>query len=193
MFHRMLKVVIVVVFVFHFSTDVLSQTTDSLKCWSNVDKLKWSDFRGVKPKDARSSYLKAASAIRITPIPFRKDDILYYKVKLVFRKYEAWKTDTAEYLLAHEQLHFDIAELSVRKLRKAIKDITEAIPNPTSEDFFPAIEKTYVESAGMQAAYDEDTAHGVITESQAAWKKKVCLELKKLEEYASTPADCEGN
>jgi hypothetical protein len=190
MHHRMLKAAIVAVFVFHFSADVLSQTTDSLKCWSSEDRLKWTDFRGVKPKDAGSSFLKAASAIRITPIPFRKDDILNYNVKLVFKKYEAWTTDTANYLLAHEQLHFDIAELSVRKLRKAIHGIMKATPNATSEDFFLAIDKAYNETAAMQAKYDDDTAHGVIAEAQSAWEKKVCFELKQLKEYASTPADC---
>jgi hypothetical protein len=191
MLHRMQNAVIIVVVVFQFSTDALSQTSDSLKCWSNEDRLKWSDFRGVKPTDANSSHLKAASAIRMIPTPFRKGDILSYKVKLVFRKYEAWKTDTTEYLLAHEQLHFDIAELSVRKLRKAIRGIARANPNPTSEDFFSVIEKAYVESGNMQAAYDEDTAHGVITEAQAKWKEKVCLELKKLQDFASTLGDCE--
>jgi hypothetical protein len=182
---------IMVVFVTHLSADLLSQDTDSLKCWSSNNKLKWSDFRGKKPEDASVSYLKAVSSISIIPLPFRKNDILCYKVKLVFEKYESWKTDTADYLLGHEQLHFDIAELSVRKLRKAIRGIMEASPNPTSEDFFLVIDKLYAESGDMQEAYDKDTAHGIIAESQAKWRKKVCLELKQLKQYASTPADCE--
>ncbi len=191
MFYRILTGVIILVSVFRFSTDVLSQTTDTLKCWNSEDKLKWSDFRGVKPKDRSSSHLKAASAIRIIPTPFMKNDILSYKVKLVFAKYEAWTTDTGGYLLAHEQLHFDIAELSVRKLRKAMLGITKVNPNPTSKDFFSVIERAYLETSNIQAAYDEETAHGVITESQAKWKEKVRLDLKELQDFASTPADCE--
>jgi hypothetical protein len=180
----------VVIFTVNFSPEVLSQNTDSLKCWSSGDRLNWRDFRGKKPEDPSVSYLKAISSITIIPLPCRKNGILSYQFKLLFKKYESWKTDTADYLLAHEQLHFDIAELSVRKLRKVMRDIMERKSNPTSEDFFPVIDKLYAESANMHTAYDDDTAHGIIAESQAQWQKKVSLELKQLKDYASTVADC---
>jgi hypothetical protein len=175
-----------VVFVTHLSSDLLSQGTDSLKCWSSTDQLKWSDFKGEPPGDG-NSYFRALSWCRVEPILIRKNKGFSYRIKSVFNRYKSWKTDTAGYLLAHEQLHFDITELLARKLRKAI----EAAPDPTGEAFDPVIQKLYQECAYMQDAYDEDTAHGIIAESQAAWKKKVCLELEQLKEYASTPADCE--
>ncbi|HEY5750639.1 MAG TPA: DUF922 domain-containing protein [Chryseolinea sp.] len=124
-------------------------------------------------------------------IPFLKNDLLRYRVNLAFEKFDSWKTDTADYLLAHERLHFDIGELCARKLRKAIQDIEKKIPNPTKQDFQPVFQKLYAENASMQDAYDKDTAHGIIAESQAQWKEKVGLELKKLKDFASTQADCE--
>jgi hypothetical protein len=176
---------IALVFVTHLSSDLCSQDTDSLKCWSSTDRLKWSDFRG-KPPGGGNNHLRAVTLSTVAPILVKKDSGFSYRVKSVFERYESWKTDTADYLLAHEQLHFDITELLARKLRKAI----QAAPDPTGESFDPVIQKLYQECADMQEAYDKDTAHGIIAESQAKWKRKVCLELKQLKDYTSTPADC---
>ncbi|AYB34303.1 DUF922 domain-containing protein [Chryseolinea soli] len=176
-----------VVFVTHISSDLFSQDTDSLKCWSDTDKLRWTDFKGKAPGNGNNLYIRAQSWVRVEPILVEKNNAFSYRVKSIFQRYKSWKTDTADYLLAHEQLHFDLTELLARKLRKAI----QAAPDPTGESFDPVIQKLYQECADMQAAYDKDTAHGIIAESQASWKKKVCEELKKLKEYASTPADCE--
>jgi hypothetical protein len=187
MYHKIIIKLVVVIFVFHFSPEVLSQNTDSLKCWSSTDGLKWSDFRGKKPSDGNDSYFRALSWCRVEPILVKRNNGFSYRIKSGFNRYKSWKTDTADYLLAHEQLHFDITELLARKLRKAIQEA----PDPTGESFDPVIQKLYQECADMQDAYDEETVHGIITESQAKWKEKVCLELNQLKEYASTPADCE--
>jgi len=172
------------------SADALSQNTDSLKCWCNKDKLKWDDFKGKIP-DNGDSYLSAGTGYGLIPVRTRKNDLLSYNIKLVFKKYESWKKDTAEYLLAHEQLHFDIAELYARKLRKAIQDVPKTNRNPTEEVFNTVIQKLYLENASMQRKYDEETIHGIIAESQIKWDKKISLELNNLEKYASTRTECQ--
>jgi hypothetical protein len=187
-FKKMLRL-LVVVFLVHISADALSQKTDSLKCWCKGDKLKWSDFRG-KESENKGSYLKAISAIGLLPTSFEKNDLLDYQIKVVFRRYHSWNTDTAKHLLIHEQIHFDIAEFTARKLRKAIQGIKEAIPKPSEKDFDEVFELLYLENVNMQRKYDEDTLHGILANSQIDWEKKVSLELKKLEKYASTSADC---
>jgi hypothetical protein len=182
---------LVVLWVTYISPDVLSQDTDSLKCWSTSNKLKWSDFKGKKPDDAYSADLHAASGCRLNAIPFFKDGLLRYQVTIAFIRYESWKSDTADYLLKHEQLHFDIAELYARKIRKAIQGIVKAIPKAKESDFRPVIQKLYGESADAHAAYDKETYHGIITDRQATWEKKISIELKQLNDYASTIADCQ--
>ena len=186
----MSRLILGIVFFVHISLDILSQDADSLKCWCKNDKLKWSDFRGKKPED-EDSFLGARTAIGIIPLAFRKDDALNYQVKVVVRRYDSWKTDTAKHLLIHEQLHFDIAELTARKLRKAIEGLRRTIPKPTAQDFRAVIQKLFGEDANMQAQYDKDTVHGIIAESQIKWEKKISLELKNFEKYASRRADCE--
>lgn len=186
----MLRLIVVIVFFVHLSLDTLSQNTDSLKCWCNKDKLKWEDFKGKIPDEENRSYLKAASAFQLTPVRVEKNNVLSYNIRIVFERYEAWTMDTSNYLLAHEQLHFDIAELYARKLRKAIQDVPKTNWNPTEEVFNTIIQKLYLEFANMQAEYDKQTIHGIIAESQIKWEKKIALELKNLEKYASKHVDC---
>lgn len=186
---KMLRLIIIVFFV-QVSADALSQNTDSLKFWCNKDKLRWDDFKGKIP-DNGNSYLSAGTGYGLIPVRTRKNDLLSYDITLVFKKYESWKKDTAEYLLAHEQLHFDIAELYARKLRKAIQDVPKTNRNPTEEVFNTVIQKLYLENASMQRKYDEETIHGIIAESQIKWEKKISLELKNLEKYASMRTDCQ--
>jgi hypothetical protein len=186
---KKLRLIIVIVLFVHVSSATLSQDIDSLKCWCR-DKLKWDDFKGKIPNGG--SHLSAGTSYRLIPIRTRRNDLLSYNIKVAFKKYQSWKKDTADYLLAHEQLHFDIAELYARKLRKAIQDVPKTNRNPTEEDFNTVIQKLYHETASMQRKYDEDTMPGIITESQIEWEKKISLELKNLEKYASTSADCQA-
>src|SRR5258708_7210019 len=99
---------------------------DTVKCWSSTDKLKWSDFRGSVPSIGLSSSDKAACSSMPRPYPLQENDSTYtYNVKAVFYRYTSWAKvkDTTKYLLAHEQLHFDITELYARKMRKAFKGL----------------------------------------------------------------------
>lgn len=187
---RMLRLFVIIVFFVHVSLDTFSQNNDSLKCWCNGDKLKWDDFKGKIP-DNGNSYLSAGTGYGLIPVRTRKNGLLSYNIKVVFKKYASWKRDTADYLLAHEQLHFDIAELYARKLRKAIQDVSKTNQNLTEEVFNTVIQELYLENARMQRKYDEETINGIIAESQIEWEKKISLELKKLEKYASTLADCQ--
>src|SRR5258705_10691508 len=88
-----------------------SQVNDSVKCWSNRDKLKWGDFKGNVPNEGNSLF-KAACASNVEIYSIIMDDSTYkYKVRTVFNRYKSWTRDTTKYILAHEQLHFDITEL----------------------------------------------------------------------------------
>jgi len=186
---KCLKLILIISSVL-ISPNVLCQSSDSMKCWSDKDKLKWSDFKGKRSENNEDNFLAARTAIATIPIASIKNGILDYQVKVVVRRYHSWTTDTTKRLLAHEQLHFDIAELSIRKLRKAIQCIRTAKQKPTEQDFDAVIEKSYLEHENMQDEYDQQTYHGVITDSQVEWQKKIFLELNKLKAYASTAADC---
>lgn len=83
---------------------------------------------------------------------------------------ESWTKDTtSDAVLAHEQLHFDIAEVYGRKLRKAIRNVSDRQP----ESFSKVIQPIFAEEIKMQDQYDRETSHGTYTNRQDAWRKKL--------------------
>ena len=100
-----------------------AQSTDTVKNWSSTQKLEWSDFKGCVPANEPGANMRAVCPHEIVVSPFREKGILNYRVEVIFLKNQEWTKDTTSYVLAHEQLHFDIAELYARKLRKAISEV----------------------------------------------------------------------
>src|SRR5436190_4980330 len=90
--------------------------------WSINRKLTWNDFHGFA-----SSYSQAdaATAIHISARPFYHKKKLYYDVNAYFIPNQSWFRTKSAALLRHEQLHFDIAELYARKVRKKISEYSQ--------------------------------------------------------------------
>ena len=88
------------------------------------------------------------------------------------------KTD---YVLRHEQIHFDITEIYSRMLRKAFMDANITIHklNQAKEIF----EKIKTELEERQEYYDYQTAHGSKKETQEKWEAIVKIELAKYDFY----------
>ncbi|UJH92241.1 DUF922 domain-containing Zn-dependent protease [Antarcticibacterium sp. 1MA-6-2] len=90
----------------------------------------------------------------------------------------------SDYLLSHEQLHFDITELHARKLRKHLSHLSidqlSKKPKEVLNSFYTKVEK---ERAAMQLQYDRETKHSLNKEAEAKWQLFVKEELQKLEDY----------
>ena len=88
-----------------------------------------------------------------------------------------------DYVLKHEQIHFDITEIYSRKLRKEFADAkiksTDAVRAKTIFD------KVFSEMQKRQEKYDRETARGDKKETQENWEAIVEIELAKYEFYKS--------
>lgn len=155
--------------------------TDTIKYWIAGDKLKWSDFNGVVPAEQLQSDLNAVCPHEIVISPIRENGVLKYEVRVMFLKNLAWFKDTSSYILAHEQLHFDIAELFARKLRKAVKDYTAKY---NDKEFSRTVEELLSEERKAQDDYDRETAHGIYETKQMEWTREIARELKSLVSYS---------
>jgi len=106
-------------------------------------------------------------------------------IEAYFYPYKSWvKKELADdYILAHEQLHFDITELHVRKFRKQINSVK------ASQNLGSIMDKLHhninKELADMQNRYDTETSNSMNKETQANWIFFVTKELKKYEVYNS--------
>jgi hypothetical protein len=146
-------------------------------------KLKISDFQGV-PDNNSPAVAITASGFAFKAGSKRSSSghaSLIIQVYCNFNRDKSWMKERGknEYILAHEQLHFDIsywaAQLFVKKLRAASF-------KPGSENAM--MTKLYHECAialeKKQNQYDAETQNGQVEDKQAAWAAKVGQEIAEL-------------
>ena len=101
-----------------------------------------------------------------------------------FDKENSWKRDvrTAE-LLAHEQLHFDLAELYARKMRKHFALLPNACALSTDE---VAAQAREIQDAwgAREELYDVESEHSRNRPEQLRWEAMVLKEMAALAKYA---------
>jgi hypothetical protein len=92
------------------------------------------------------------------------------------------KKGPTDYLLNHEQIHFDMGEVFCRKMRKQYKE--KPFPNSTfAQEASKLYNKILKEYNDEQKLYDKETNHSINKEKQAAWDIKVANQLKELEKF----------
>ena len=106
-----------------------------------------------------------------------------FEVKVLFVKKDSWTTDsTSITLLAHEKLHFDIAELYGRKIRKQIDELIKR-----GERDLKIYNKNVKQLLGdfkrYSHNYDKETRHGKDFDKQKRWFDAVYSELDRLKVY----------
>ena len=161
---------------------LFSSNSDSTKIiyWDKNHRLEWTDFEGAPAYQYESiSALTSSGIVHYTGC---KDGQLIYKIQAYFEKDNSWVKEEARtnHHLAHEQIHFDITELSARKLRKALAKRTfKCGEEPEFENFIKAfLEQWQLE----QRAFDMMSRHSLDKGQQRQWFYKVAMELSLLEE-----------
>jgi predicted secreted Zn-dependent protease len=156
-----------------------SLTGKNIILWNEFYKLQWNDFQG-EPQE--NSIGDAGAVVQIKAKPYKVKSRIFYTVEAVFNRKKSWARDQSQALLAHEQLHFDIAELYARKIRQKIKELSDRGVDDV-KTFNAAIQQLLDESNEIDRQYDIETLHGAISKRQAAWTDKVKQGLRDLENY----------
>ena len=164
---------------------------DDFILWQENKKLKIQDFKADNKdtiKVNRQQFLGAISAIRIEYSSFQrnKNSVPNFSIKTYFDPNESWMLLKNDYVLQHEQIHFDLTELYARKMRKSVeslrqKNITNisiyrkkiqhwnAMKEKASNQF-DADNQDYYIKIGQKILFQKNP-------KQEAWKKKVDREL----------------
>ena len=162
------------------------QKEDSLP-WSANRRLTWQDFKS-SPDDNSGNAALTSSTIGFK-YNYDSEKGFSYTITCLFEKNSSWGRVKTDYILAHEQGHFDIAEIYARKLYKTVQAFRF---NPrTAQKEVPAMyHQIMKELATKQAAYDSETDFSRDKDEQAAWLLKISTELDNLKSYAkySAPA-----
>ena len=159
---------LLVFFLFH------SYSQDDGMLWSPDLKLSWSDFKGTPDKSSRIAAV-TASGISYEFSSLERDGYyeVEYTVSTFFYPSQSWYRPQMcdDNVLSHEQLHFDIAELFARKMRRTI-DSTRFTRNVKKEvnAIYTQILK---ELAAFQKQYDMETNYSMNREAQRRWNKEI--------------------
>lgn len=158
---------------------------DSTILWRSNLKLSWDDYESSP--DSTSQYqANTSSWIRFLPIVY--DDSIVLEIPCYFVKSQSWSKDKlAVELLRHEQLHFDIAELIARKIRKDCSKHISTSLKESSKILQSHYDKYYgTDWDNLNKSYDTETEHGTISVKQIEWESKIAKDLKALNAYSST-------
>jgi len=149
--------------------------------WNASRRLDWNDFKAYPPKNP------PAAALTSTDI---KIDFGYYNESLQFHircrfdKEASWGFVKNDYVLAHEQGHFDITEIYSRKLNAALK---KYVPEPSTLKY--DVNKIYQdmmkEYYDRQNQYDHETNFSIDHSKQESWLNKIRDELEELKDDAN--------
>jgi hypothetical protein len=149
--------------------------------WSSAKRLTWDDYLAKPP------ITTDAAAITSTALGVEyslKNNTLAYTITCRFSKTNSWGRHKTDYILQHEQGHFDITELFARKLAKELKEYKFSSRN-YQEDLSKIYKKVMDEKEKYQNKYDKETDFSRNKGEQAEWLQKIRDELDDLEEYAN--------
>ena len=148
--------------------------------WNAARKLTWSDYKA----DPNPESDAAASTTTYLAIDYNISSTSFsYKIQSLFSKTRSWGLHKTNYILSHEQAHFDIAEIFARKLNKGVSEYQ--FNKSTFQNDLNAIYKSVVdEKEKFQQQYDDETDYSRNKAKQEEWFKKIESELKQNKSWA---------
>jgi len=158
--------------------ELVSDSKDVIE-WNEYYHLTWDDFQDAP---TRESIGDAGTSVSIKAKPYYIKRQIMYDVDVYFDRRQSWKREKSAALLAHEQLHFDIAELYARMIRKKIATLQER--GETDIKVYNAeIKQILNESNETDRRYDLETLHGALTKKQSQWEHLVKQQLSGLKGF----------
>lgn len=166
-----------------FSGFISHSQSDKYVLWG-TKLLTWEDFQGPIPSNSKFDAL-TNSAINL--IYDGENASLRFTIETIFDLNGSWKkANVNQYVLAHEQLHFDITEYHSRVLRKKLKGYRFKTFASIEPDVKKMFNQAFTNANKMQVKYDKDTNHSINKKKQAKWNRKVKKLLKSLSAYKNT-------
>ena len=159
---------------------VLSQLEEDHIKWQDSRKLTWEDFKAAPLKIGNTA------AMTTTHLGFSyniSNGKITYKIDCRFEKNKSWGLVKNEWILKHEQGHFDIAEIFARQLNKLVNEYQ--FNKSSFQNDLDAIYKSVVaEKEKFQQQYDDETDYSRIKTKQEEWLKKIEAELNQNRSWA---------
>jgi hypothetical protein len=157
------------------------EADEELIDWKDHKQLTWADYKGKPDPNsdaAASTTTYLGIEYNISPKGFK------FKIQCRFSRNRSWGLAKTDYILKHEQGHFDIAEIFARKLNKEMSEY-EFDDKTFKKDLRNIYEKITKEKEDFQNQYDKETDHSRRAVRQAEWLVKINEMLDDLKDYSS--------
>ena len=149
--------------------------------WNPAYKLTWADYKGK----ADPSSDAAATTTTYLGIEYNiHQNRFTYKIQCRFSRNKSWGIHRTEYILGHEQGHFDIAEIFARKLHKEMSEY-RFNARTYQQDLKNIYDRLMQAKEDMQNQYDRETNHSINRKKQAEWLVYIDELLEKYADYAT--------
>lgn len=159
---------------------LFSQKENEFIYWSENRKLVWNDFKAAPQKNGD------VAALTTTNLGFSYNVIngkISYTIECHFEKNSSWGLVKNEWILKHEQGHFDIAEIFTRKLFKEISEY-QFNRNTFQKDLNDIYQHIVAEKEKYQQEYDNETDYSRNITDQEEWLKKIADRLNETKKWA---------
>lgn len=160
-----------------------SPENENLIPWSATRKLAWDDFL-CEPKKEGEAVASTSTSLGLS-YKVRENQLSFH-ISCDFSKEKSWGALKTDYILAHEQAHFDITEIHARKLYEAMYNY-QFNPLTFKADIATLYNSIVKEKEDMQEAYDRQTDHSRQKAKQREWLDKINSMLGDTELFSTYP------
>lgn len=136
--------------------------------WSIVP-LQFSDFQGKVP--AGTSFAALTTSTMHMSTQEGENGELTFQLYCAFDKQKSWMKVKTDYILNHEQKHFDLSEAFTKKLEAELNSLSETKNVMADANKLFVSENSLCEK--MQQQYDNETKHGINEVEQQRWNQKI--------------------
>lgn len=148
--------------------------------WSDK-RLDWDDFKASPVKNSD------AAALTATHLGFSyslSNNRVSYEIICRFDKTKSWGLVKTEWILKHEQGHFDIAEIFARKLKRELAAY-QFNKKTFQKDLDAIYQRVIEEKEAFQLSYDTETDYSRNKRKQLEWLKKIEGILEETQSYSA--------
>jgi len=160
---------------FIFPLFIFFQLEDDFIKWQESRRLAWDDFK------AEPMQIGNTAAMTTTHLGFSykvTNGKVTYTIDCRFEKNKSWGLVKNDWILKHEQGHFDIAEIFARKLNKSINEY-QFNKSSFQKDLNDIYKSVVDEKEKFQQQYDDETDYSRNKPKQEEWLKKIEIDLKE--------------
>lgn len=163
--------------------DSTDRATEDMIPWENDKRLAWDDFL-CDPKTGTDAVASTSTSLGIA-YQLNGGELKYH-ITCYFNKEKSWGLMKTDYILAHEQGHFDITEIFARRLHETLQNY-QFNKRTFKKDISQIYQSIVSQKEEYQKTYDAETDHSRNRKVQYDWLERIDGLLAETQPYSNYP------